>query len=84
MGIGAQGDPDVRMSPPLAASLRGALGPHVYYEGVRDVLMDVIATEVSPGKAADLAFPEDDAVLSGDSFEASLAQFRDAAWTWRR
>lgn len=67
-----------------AASLRVALGPQVCYETVRDVLMDVIATEVSPGKTADLVFPEDDAALSGHSFEAFLAQFRDAAWTWRR
>lgn len=72
------------LSPAPAASLRGTLGPQVYYEAVRDVLMDVIAAEVAAGKSADLAFPEDDAALSGDSFEASLARFRDAAWTWRR
>lgn len=72
------------LSPAPAASLREALGPGVYYETVRDVLMDVIAAEVSPGNAKSLVFPEDDATLSGDLFEASLTQFRDAAWTWRR
>jgi lipoate-protein ligase A len=72
------------LPPTPAASLREALGPGVYYEMVRDVLMDVIAAEVSPGSAQSLVFPEDDATLSGDLFEASLAQFRDAAWTWRR
>jgi hypothetical protein len=56
----------------------------VCYETVRDALMDVVASAVSPGNAAELAFPLDDAALSGASFEASLAQFRDAAWTWRR
>ncbi|MEK6612306.1 MAG: hypothetical protein AABZ29_05960 [Gemmatimonadota bacterium] len=67
-----------------AATLHSALGPHLVFETVRDVLMDVLASEVSTGSATNLAFPEDDPALSGGSIEVPLAQFRDAAWTWRR
>jgi lipoate-protein ligase A len=72
------------LSPAPAASLRGALGPQACYEAVRDTLMDVVASDVAGREAANVAFPKDDPALSGDAFEASLAQFRDAAWTWRR
>ena len=67
-----------------AAALRTALGPEVGYHTVRDALLDVVATEVTAADTAGLAFPLDDPALSGDAFEASLAQFRDDAWTWRR
>lgn len=67
-----------------AATLRSALGPHLLFGTVRDVLMDVLASEVSTGNATDLAIREDDPALSGGAIEAPLSQFRDAAWTWRR
>jgi len=67
-----------------AATLRSALGPHLTWDTVRDALMDVLTSEVSTGSATDLVFPEDDPALSSGSLEAPLAQFRDAAWTWRR
>jgi lipoate-protein ligase A len=67
-----------------AATLRSALGPHVAYDTVRDVLLEVVASEVSALRAADLALSVDDPALAGEPLDASLAQFRDAAWTWRR
>ena len=67
-----------------AATLRSALGPELGYETVRDALMDVVASAVSAQPAARLTLPDDDPALAGESFTASLAQFRDAAWTWRR
>ena len=67
-----------------AATLRSALGPELGYETVRDALMDVVASAVSAQPAASLTLPDDDPALAGESFTASLAQFRDAAWTWRR
>ncbi len=71
--------------PPVpAASLRGTLGPHVYYDTVRDILLDVVASEVSTRPAAELALSPDDPVLSDGTFGTWLAQYGDAAWTWRR
>ena len=67
-----------------AAALRAALGPAVGYATVRDALLEVVAAEVAAPGAAGLTLPSDDPVLSGDAFEASLARFRDDAWTWRR
>jgi lipoate-protein ligase A len=67
-----------------AATLRSALGPHVGYDTVRDVLLEVVASSVSALSAADLVLSVDDPALAGEPFEAALAQFRDAAWTWRR
>ena len=67
-----------------AATLRSALGPDVGYATVRDVLLDVVAAEVSAVRAADLALSVNNPALAGEPLDASLAQFRDAAWTWRR
>ncbi len=67
-----------------AATLRSALGPAVGYDTVREVLLEVVASEVSARRAADLVLSVTDPALAGASFDASLAQFRDAAWTWRR
>lgn len=72
------------LPPSPAASLRQALGSHVHYETVRDVLLDVVAAEVPERSVADLSLDADDPSVCNADFHASVARFRDGAWTWRR
>ena len=66
-----------------AASLREALGAGVGFADVRDALFQEVA--MLTGRAAgSLVLPMDDDALAAPSLAAPLAQFRDAAWTWRR
>ncbi|MHB1311587.1 MAG: lipoate--protein ligase family protein [Gemmatimonadaceae bacterium] len=66
-----------------AASLRAALGAGVGYAEVRDALFNEVA-RLAGRAAGSLVLPLDDGALLAPSLEAPLAQFRDAAWTWRR
>ena len=66
-----------------AASLREALGAGVDFAAVRDALFQEVA-ELAGRAAVSLVLPMDDGALAAPSLAAPLAQFRDAAWTWRR
>jgi lipoate-protein ligase A len=71
--------------PPVpAAALREALGPHVGYESVRDVLLDVVGSEVTAAGGSVVFFDEGDASLAPAELDVHLAHFRAADWTWRR
>ncbi len=66
-----------------AASLREALGPTVGFAEVRDALFLEVAA-LAEREPSSLVLSLNDDALSAPSLEAPLAQFRDAAWTWRR
>lgn len=62
-----------------AASLHEAVGRDVDYSAVRDALFDAVR---DAGVAAPI--DESEALAESSDFGTALAQFRDAAWTWRR